>query len=194
MFNVKLNDRKQLVRWLASAQRFILLFGLISFGFWVHFSVTKIIRQQLTQQNKRIAEQMGRLLTELTPSQVAYGDSNWEKLQSFVEQAKLPNDGYLCIADIGDGTLLCHPKLRDAPQMRGISLMNLELGQDGKSTQVFKSLSHFPRNTRDEKMVSGTSGSGFTTEVITAASLPSVNGVYSFINPKQRREKRFGES
>ena len=78
-------------------------------------------------ENQLIAEQIGRLLRTLHDGQFQYGDPNWDRFQTIVEDTVLPNDGYLCIADATSGDMLCHPKIRQQPALKSANLNRLKL-------------------------------------------------------------------
>jgi hypothetical protein len=94
---VKLRSKSQLVEWLAGTQVVLLAIALVCFGGWIKIKLGVLIREQIIAENQLIAEQMGRVLASVQSGPVEFGDENWERLQKFVEDAKLPNDGYLAL-------------------------------------------------------------------------------------------------
>ncbi len=173
---LKLRSKSQLVEWLAGTQVVLLAIALVCFSGWMKIKLGALIREQIIAENQLIAEQMGRVLASVQSAPVEFGDENWGRLQTIVEDAKLPNDGYLCIASSETGKLLCHPKMRTSPGLRNSSVgqMQFEMQDSGKSTLLAAI-----RNLDKTKIevVTGLVGAGTRTEIVSAAVLPQINGV-----------------
>ena len=173
---VKLRSKSQLVEWLAGTQIVLLAIALVCFGGWIKIKLGVLIREQIIAENQLIAEQMGRVLASVQSAPVEFGDENWGRLQTFVEDAKLPNDGYLCVASSETGKLLCHPKMRTIPVLRDLSVgqMQLEMQDSGKST-LLAAIGNLDKT--QIEVVTGIVGAGTRTEIVSAAVLPQINGV-----------------
>ena len=169
-------SKSQLIEYLSGMQVLCLALALVVFGGWIHGRIGQLIRQQVMEENQLIAQQVGRLLRTIHDGEFAFGDSAWEKFQSIVEDTKLPNDGYLCIAEVTTGDLLCHPKIRKHPSLRSVCLQDFEVTSNNKqSWNLFQAVV----KSRDESDVAltGIAGKGSSTEVVSAAFLPNINGV-----------------
>jgi response regulator RpfG family c-di-GMP phosphodiesterase len=186
MKKLELKSKSKLIEWLSGSQILLMALALVIFGYWTRAGVGKIMREQMLFDNRLIAEQMGRLLAELHDGQVDFGDSNWERIQTFVEKTKLPNAGYLCIADSTDGRLLCHPKLRSNPSLRDLSLANVELRDQDTRIRVFDLLKSNSKRALD---ATGILGSGASTEVVSTAYLQNIQGVL-FVHQSENSVQR----
>ncbi len=171
-----LRSKSQLIEWLAGTQVILLALALVCFGGWIKIKLGALIRDQIIAENQLIAEQMGRVLGSLQSSPVEFGDVQWDRLQTLVEDTKLPNDGYLCIASSETGRLLCHPKMRTSPGLRNsnVGQMQLEM-QDARKWTLLNAI-HNSRNS-ENAVVTGLVGAGTKTEIVSAAVLPQIKGV-----------------
>lgn len=106
-----------LIGLLAGFQAVVLLLGVGLFAHWMTGRMSQLVRNQVLQDNQQIAAQMAGLIEQLQPTNFKRGSEDWEKLQSAVEKISLPNDGFLCIIASASGELLCHPELRQKPEM-----------------------------------------------------------------------------
>ncbi len=175
---LKLRSKSQLVEWLAGTQVVLLAIALVCFSGWIKIKLGALIREQIIAENQLIAEQMGRVLASVQSDPVEFGDENWGRLQTIVEDAKLPNDGYLCIASSETGKLLCHPKMQTSPGLRNSSVgqMQLEMQDSGKST-LLAAIRNLDLDKTKIEVVTGLVGAGTRTEIVSAAVLPQINGV-----------------
>lgn len=172
MFRV--TSKSQLVEWLSGVQIMLLAIALVGFGWWVRGQVGSVTRNQILDSNRIIAEQMGRLLTNIGSEQLVIGDAAWERFQSIVEETTLPNDGYLCIADADSGRLLCHPNIRQNPGLGSVridSTVARSLAQ--REFNIFADAVAHPSGEASTGLVESNS----QTEIVSAAFLRNINGV-----------------
>ena len=171
-----LRSKSQLIEWLAGTQVILLILALGCFGAWIKVKLGSLIRQQIIAENQLIAEQMGRVLESLPTESMVFGDSNWNRLQTIVEEAILPNDGFLCIASSETGRLLCHPKMRTNPGLRNTNVGNMQLDiQDEGKLPLLGAIQNSTNLKRSA--VTGLVISGMRTEIVSAALLPQFQGI-----------------
>jgi len=94
----------------------------------VQRSFAKTLEQTIQRQNLEIARRMASVMPE-SLGEVRYGGTRWEQLQQFVEGrafAGLPAGGFVCLTDSA-GRVLCHPEIRQRPELREMSFAQLTL-------------------------------------------------------------------
>jgi response regulator RpfG family c-di-GMP phosphodiesterase len=96
---IRISSKSQVVEWLSGVQIVLLALALVGFGWWIKTRVGAVVRLQIIEANHLVAEQIGHLLMTMGSEEIAYGDANWERFQTIVEETQLPNNGYLCIPD-----------------------------------------------------------------------------------------------
>jgi response regulator RpfG family c-di-GMP phosphodiesterase len=172
---IRVKSKSQLVEWISGVQIVLLACALAGFGWWVKSNIGGLIRAQIIDANQVVAEQIGRLLRTIESEEITFGDANWERFQSIVEETKLPNNGYLCIADASSGQLLCHPKIRLEPSLRDARLDKvIARSLSRNAINLFQSALD---NTDQHRPSTGVVGSGDKTEVISAALLQNIGAV-----------------
>lgn len=88
-----------------------LFVGVLAAGYGMRRSLANTATQQALDTNRMIAEQFGRLIDQTGLTETARTSQDWNKLQEIIEQAKLPNDGFVCVTDSKTGRLICHPEI-----------------------------------------------------------------------------------
>lgn len=172
---MRLRSKAQLIEFMSGAQVLLMVIALLVFGGWIQSRVGQIIRAQIVAENQLIAQQMARLLRTMPSGNLVFGDATWGKFQAIIEETKLPNDGYLCIADASSGQLLCHPQIRKEPALRASKLDNLmAMRDDSKSFNLFRTAVESPG---EGDAFTGIAGRKGAQEVVSAASLPNIDGV-----------------
>ncbi|MEM6690545.1 MAG: HD domain-containing phosphohydrolase [Planctomycetota bacterium] len=143
-----IKKRHILIVLIATAQAICLLFGTLAFYWSLQGSMRETIHEQVLADNIQAARQMTTLIRQMGVSDLRNDKEAWAKLQSVIHKIELPNDGFVCVTDADDGSLLCHPALGD-----GISsLKGLELVEDGSENEIVGSTSDAanPRMTKPE--------------------------------------------
>ncbi|MEM6690231.1 MAG: hypothetical protein AAF664_12430 [Planctomycetota bacterium] len=170
---MQITKKSLLVEMLSGLQVVCLTIALVGGAFWVRASVQRIVRNQVVSDNRLIAEQMSKLIRSRSDIvSVDFGSSSWNQLQSLIEEVTLPNEGYMCVADARDGRLICHPKIRTNPELRGIDVAQQSIAVDGSVMSIRKRIG-------DSAFVpfTGTVGRGNATEVVSVAALPQLESV-----------------
>jgi serine phosphatase RsbU (regulator of sigma subunit) len=109
----------------------------LSAGWFVTFrivqrSFARVIQDRTIDQNRDIAERVAALFPAAGGGMVEFGSPEWERLQSIIETdalQELPAGGFACLIE-PDGQVLCHPEIRDAPNLRDFSFGGKDL-RDG---------------------------------------------------------------
>ncbi|MEM8947253.1 MAG: HD domain-containing phosphohydrolase [Planctomycetota bacterium] len=112
----QIRKRHILILAIASAQAICLCWGVFIFNSWLRTSVRQVVHDQVLADNVQTAEQMINLIRHMEVGDLRENKDSWLKLQSTVREIRLPNEGFVCVTDAGDGELLCHPLLRKAPK------------------------------------------------------------------------------
>jgi len=87
------------------------------FGTWMRSSVRQVVHDQVLADNVQTAKQMTMLIRHMDVADLRENRHSWLKLQNTVRDIRLPNEGFVCVIDAGDGSLLCHPALKQAPSI-----------------------------------------------------------------------------
>jgi response regulator RpfG family c-di-GMP phosphodiesterase len=172
---LKISRKSQLIEFLAGAQLICLALALVCFAGWLQRKLERIVRQQIISENQLIAEQLSKFIELAHPNPVEFGDENWLALQQEIENIRLPNDGYACIAESGTGKLICHPSIRTTPGLRELVVVNTMLRVDGSESTVREAVQAASAN--GSRAVSGSLGVGSAVEVISVARLASLDGI-----------------
>jgi putative two-component system response regulator len=167
---MKISKKSLLVELLSGAQVVTLTIAMLASALWIRSSVQGIVREQIGNDNQLIAGQMARLISQNKFDSIHYGSPSWERLQTLIEEIKLPNDGYMCVADSKDGKLVCHPALRMRPGLLGSPVGQAKIRVGDQTMTAMESI-------RTGSSVTGTMGRGDSTEVVSVAMLPEINGI-----------------
>lgn len=99
----------------------------LSIGWLVTFRIVQrsfagVVEELVQKQNAEIAANVANLLPE-TMGDVEFGSEEWDRLQRIIEGeglSDLPAGGFVCLVE-PDGRLLCHPEIRENPNLRRFS-------------------------------------------------------------------------
>ena len=116
---MRIHKRWVLIVAVAAGQLVFLVPALYWFTQWLEDTVGGLMQRQILADNRQVAAQMAMLIDEIGITDPAPGTPDWHRLQGLIERLELPNEGFLCVTDGADGTLLCHPALRDDPELAG---------------------------------------------------------------------------
>ena len=94
-----------------------ILFGAIWFARWLDQTWTTASSRQVLSNNTIVASQFARIVEQMDLQNVLLGSREWERVQAAVEEAELPNEGYLTVTRTSTGALICHPNLGDNPEL-----------------------------------------------------------------------------
>ncbi len=118
----RITRRTLLVSALLLGQLVCLLAALLWFGAWLERGLSSVVRQRVLAASHQMAVQLIHRIDLMGVDTVAPGSPGWETMQKLVEDTRLPTDGYLCIISDSDGRVLCHPQLRDRPELAETTL------------------------------------------------------------------------
>ena len=108
--------RTLLVAALLVGQLVCLLLGVFWFGQWIERGLSEIVRERVLSASRQIAVQFGRTVDLLEIEELPLSRKDWNRLQTLVEDVRLPNGGQLAIIDSDTGEVLAHPDLRENPE------------------------------------------------------------------------------
>ena len=106
-----MNSRHQLTLAILFCECVFLAAGLAAVGSWVHQVMSRGVAEQVLVDNQLVANQIARCIDELALNDISMGSPEWDRLQAIIADARLPNDGYLCITEGDTGKLICHPQI-----------------------------------------------------------------------------------
>ena len=195
--NFRIRKRQVLVLAIASAQAICLCWGVFVFNSWLRDSVRKVVHDQVLADNIQTAKQMMTLIREFEISDLRENHESWLKLQSTIRKIRLPNEGFVCVVDAGDGQLLCHPALKQAPQALLKSLSRQRSGEAAKVTgkppmqkaplamakETDALANNDPSNLKREEVRGYTIGAGEHLEIVGAGYMPELEAT---VNVHQR--------
>lgn len=174
---MRISKKSVLIELLSGVQVVCLTIALIGGAFWVRASVQGIVRNQIIGDNKLIATQMSKLISNRSDiASVEFESDSWSKLQNLIEDVSLPSDGYMCIADAQTGKLICHPKIRTNPQLLDFNVCRSTIMIDGEKSPISQRLDN-DGDIRDVEPFTGICGGGNATQVVSVASLPHLGSV-----------------
>ncbi len=120
---MSIQKRSVLIVALLISQITCVVLGVIWFGSWAKKEITNQRVKQIIDDNQLFAEQMARLINEMQLDDLSINSPQWKRLQTVIEQIRLPNDGFICLTEAGSGKLICHPKVSMNPD-----ILNLKPG------------------------------------------------------------------
>ena len=91
-------------------------------------SIRQTIHDQVLADNVQVAKQMTSLIRKMEISDIRENRDSWEQMQTSIRDIRLPNQGFVCLTDNTDGSLLCHPDLKTHPKLAN--------GSESESTMV----------------------------------------------------------
>ncbi len=139
--NYRIKRRHVLIALIAAAQAICLVTGVFVFSIWLKSSLRETVEQQVLADNILLAGQMSKLIHQMDVADLRENRESWRQLQEAVLAIKLPNDGFVCVIDAKDGTLLCHPDL-GSPTVPPEDMV--KPGMAAKATMVKPSMSKPP--------------------------------------------------
>jgi len=113
----RIRKRHALILAIATVQAICLCWGVFVFGAWMRSSVRQVVHDQVLADNVQTAKQMTLLIRHMDVADLRENRHSWLKLQRTIRDIRLPNDGFVCVTDAKDGSLLCHPALKRAPSI-----------------------------------------------------------------------------
>ena len=114
---MKISKRWLLVVLVNLGQLGCLLLGLAWYVGWLDGTLSELLRQDILANNRHLARQMAGMIEEMGIRDLGSGSADWERVQTLIERTRLPNEGFLCIVENGQGRLICHPELRRDPRL-----------------------------------------------------------------------------
>jgi len=109
---MRIRKRWLLIVLVALAQLTCMLGAVCLFGNWLDTTLTQTLRSQILVNTRHIAEQYADLVNRMDIKDISPGSPDLTRLQNLIEQANLPNNGFLCVISNNDGSLVCHPDLK----------------------------------------------------------------------------------
>ena len=115
--NFRIKKRLVLVLLIVACQAACLFGAIAVFSAKMRSSIRQTIHDQVLADNIQTAGQMTALIRQMGVSDIRENVGSWERLQSSIRELKLPNEGFVCLTDSVDGSLLCHPALENHPTL-----------------------------------------------------------------------------
>lgn len=154
---------------IAATQAACLCWGVLVFSTWMRSSIQQVVHDQVLADNVQTAKQMMTLMKQMEVMDLRVNEDSWSRLQKSVRNIRLPNEGYVCVTDANDGSMICHPNLRNAPA----KLFNQIESQKADTTKSGLSNVDIPEN--EEPEITGfTFGQGEHLQIIAAGYIPEL--------------------
>ncbi|MEM9644512.1 MAG: hypothetical protein AAF989_05930, partial [Planctomycetota bacterium] len=112
-FTIK--KRFVLVGLIALGQAVCLLAATLVFSKKMRSAIRQTIHDQVLADNVQTARQMTTLIHQLDVEDLRENIDSWHRIQRTIRDIRLPNEGFVCLTDSKDGSVLCHPALGDRP-------------------------------------------------------------------------------
>jgi cyclic di-GMP phosphodiesterase len=126
----RITGRTLLVCALLLGQLVCLLISLLWFGAWLERGLGNLVTERILTASQQTAVQIAQIVRLMEIEETTPGSPDWDHLQKLVEDTQLLTDGYLCVIRNSDGQVLCHPELRDQPELGQTTLDDMLIGQD----------------------------------------------------------------
>ena len=111
----RFDRRVALIALVAGCQIICLLGATAFFSSKLRGSIRGTVHDQVLADNIHTARQMTTLIRQLEVGDLRENVASWARLQKFIQDIRLPNDGFVCLTDDSDGAILCHPLLTAPP-------------------------------------------------------------------------------
>ncbi len=128
--NGRITRRTLLVSALLLGQLVCLLVSLLWFGAWLEHGLGNLVTDRILTASQQMATQIAQIVQLMEIKDTTPGTPDWERMQTLIEDTKLPTGGYLCVIRNADGKVLCHPELRDQPELAQITLDGMLIDHD----------------------------------------------------------------
>lgn len=124
----RIHKHTALVLLIVACQAVCLLGAIMVFSSKMRSSIRQTIHDQVLADNVQVAKQMTSLIRKMEISDIRENRDSWEQMQTSIRDIRLPNQGFVCLTDNTDGSLLCHPDLKTHPKLAN--------GSESESTMV----------------------------------------------------------
>ncbi|MBX3377296.1 MAG: HD domain-containing protein [Phycisphaeraceae bacterium] len=99
------------------------------------------LQDKILDQSVQAAGSFAGALQSLGVGELVCGSVDTARAQRLIEDVRLPAGGVICILDASD-RIICHPRLRQQPDLCGLDLSNFEVAGTAGTTR----LAHLPRH------------------------------------------------
>ena len=113
----RIHKHTALVLLIVACQAVCLLGAIMVFSSKMRSSIRQTIHDQVLADNVQVAKQMTSLIRKMEISDIRENRDSWEQMQTSIRDIRLPNQGFVCLTDNTDGSLLCHPDLKTHPKL-----------------------------------------------------------------------------
>ena len=128
-----MRGRKGMLTVILTLQALILAIGLSIVFQDVRHRVATRLQDRILEQNTRTAESLAKTMDELEFGEAVCGSPGREKAQRMIEGLTLPAGGFVCLLDEHD-KIICHPRLRQDPNLCGVELRDMQVQQSDATT------------------------------------------------------------
>jgi HD-GYP domain-containing protein (c-di-GMP phosphodiesterase class II) len=119
-------SRRGLLVLILTLQAVILSVGLLVVFNDIRHRVAVRLQDRILEQNVKTAESLARTMDDLGFGVAYCGSVGRERAQKMIEELSLPAGGFVCLLD-EDDKIICHPRLKQQPDLCGIDLRDLEV-------------------------------------------------------------------
>ena len=110
---MQVKNRFFLVALLVASQAACLGFGVVWATGWLWKSFENVVYDYAVAEGKAVAQGVALKAADLRVNDVRPGSVDWHRLQELCEHEVIPHKGFVCLMHRDDGSMLCHPNLRN---------------------------------------------------------------------------------
>lgn len=165
---MRISKRWLLVVLVAGGQLICLCVVLAAFASWLHGDLRSTMRAQVLADNKEFAAQMATMIRAMDLRDIRSNSPDWKRLQGAVEHIKLPNQGFVCVIEDDHGRIICHPQLREEPNLAKTELGRVTLEGSAAGGSILDS-------TPAGRVGGGWASIGGNVQVIGVSDIPELN-------------------
>lgn len=76
------------------------------------------VEEIILDSNQRTLDRVAKRIEQMGVTDIRYGTEGWRRVQSLVEDLRMPGDGFVCVLD-SSMNVICHPRLKEDPSLLG---------------------------------------------------------------------------
>ncbi|MEM6329381.1 MAG: HD domain-containing phosphohydrolase [Planctomycetota bacterium] len=169
------HSKLALILAVAAVQAVCLSWGVFVFDAWLERSIRGTVHKQVLDDNLQTAKQMAKLIRAMGVEDPRTDLASWNRLQSTVAGISLPNDGFVCLTDAGDGRVLCHPRLKARPVFAQGTAAGRVTVNSGASAGGVPSSEALSGGQSGGRVSGGVVQTSEGLQIVAAAELPEIN-------------------
>ena len=86
---------------------------------WIESETGEVARNHVGGVNRFVADQLGSHIRSMDLEDVKYGSPDWNRLQAYISEIRVPDNGFVSVIDSSTGEIIWHPRAIVDQQMIG---------------------------------------------------------------------------